>query len=291
MRNVIFQTDSTSITTTVAKQVMAAASGDAKTEPARVRRKSLFCRKYMLAVVAVSAMLGVSRASADIETFRYTGNLFTTANPTQTGITTNDSITATVTLDCSSVCTSGTQYFFGTGVDHITALTMSVGPDAPRTYTDSANIILASSFIDFSSPGQVSDWLLKLTASANCCDDILSDNRPGHLAMDAFEGTFEGSNTTGGFNQNSPGTWAEVPVAGVPEPSTWAMMLLGFLGLGFLARRRRNQTSAVVAAGSSRVRSKLLQSGASSWRVLSCLVRSASLKIAPYSASVSTTNQ
>jgi hypothetical protein len=29
--------------------------------------------------------------------------------------------------------------------------------------------------------------------------------------------------------------------AAVPEPSTWAMMLLGFLGLGFLAHRRRNQ--------------------------------------------------
>ena len=31
-------------------------------------------------------------------------------------------------------------------------------------------------------------------------------------------------------------------VSAVPEPSTWAMMILGFLGLGFLARRRRNQT-------------------------------------------------
>ncbi len=30
-------------------------------------------------------------------------------------------------------------------------------------------------------------------------------------------------------------------VAGVPEPSTWAMMLLGFCGLAFLANRRRAQ--------------------------------------------------
>jgi PEP-CTERM motif len=30
-------------------------------------------------------------------------------------------------------------------------------------------------------------------------------------------------------------------VDAVPEPSTWAMMVLGFLGVGFMAYRRRNQ--------------------------------------------------
>jgi PEP-CTERM motif len=30
----------------------------------------------------------------------------------------------------------------------------------------------------------------------------------------------------------------------VPEPSTWAMMLLGFAGIGFMAYRRRNQSTA-----------------------------------------------
>ncbi|OKO86835.1 PEPxxWA-CTERM sorting domain-containing protein [Bradyrhizobium sp. AS23.2] len=33
------------------------------------------------------------------------------------------------------------------------------------------------------------------------------------------------------------------PVAAVPEPSTWAMMILGFCGVGFLAYRRRGQLS------------------------------------------------
>jgi hypothetical protein len=31
-------------------------------------------------------------------------------------------------------------------------------------------------------------------------------------------------------------------VTGVPEPSTWAMMLLGFAGVGFMAHRRKGQT-------------------------------------------------
>jgi PEP-CTERM motif len=31
-----------------------------------------------------------------------------------------------------------------------------------------------------------------------------------------------------------------VNIAAVPEPSTWAMMILGFMGIGFMAYRRRN---------------------------------------------------
>jgi hypothetical protein len=36
-------------------------------------------------------------------------------------------------------------------------------------------------------------------------------------------------------------------VAAVPEPSTWAMMILGFFGIGFMAYRRRNQSTALNA--------------------------------------------
>ena len=36
-------------------------------------------------------------------------------------------------------------------------------------------------------------------------------------------------------------------VVGVPEPSTWAMMLLGFVGLGFLAHRRKSRAPLQIA--------------------------------------------
>ena len=32
----------------------------------------------------------------------------------------------------------------------------------------------------------------------------------------------------------------EIEVAAVPEPSTWAMMILGFLGVGFMAYRKKS---------------------------------------------------
>jgi hypothetical protein len=37
-------------------------------------------------------------------------------------------------------------------------------------------------------------------------------------------------------------------VAAVPEPSTWAMMILGFAGVGFMAYRRKRNGSALTAA-------------------------------------------
>ena len=33
----------------------------------------------------------------------------------------------------------------------------------------------------------------------------------------------------------------DISLTAVPEPSTWAMMILGFAGVGFLAHRRRKQ--------------------------------------------------
>jgi hypothetical protein len=34
----------------------------------------------------------------------------------------------------------------------------------------------------------------------------------------------------------------------VPEPSTWAMMIIGFAGVGFMAYLRRNQSDSLRAA-------------------------------------------
>ena len=36
-------------------------------------------------------------------------------------------------------------------------------------------------------------------------------------------------------------------VAAVPEPSTWAMILLGFAGLGFMAYRRKAEPALIAA--------------------------------------------
>ena len=46
-----------------------------------------------------------------------------------------------------------------------------------------------------------------------------------------------------------PGGGSPPPVPGVPEPSTWAMMIFGFLFVGGLLRRRRRQELGSAALG------------------------------------------
>ena len=41
-------------------------------------------------------------------------------------------------------------------------------------------------------------------------------------------------------------------VSGVPEPSTWAMMLIGFAGIGFVFRQSRRKVSLSLAPPSAR---------------------------------------
>jgi choice-of-anchor C domain-containing protein len=58
--------------------------------------------------------------------------------------------------------------------------------------------------------------------------------------------TFTSTTTGNSGNSTYPTAFGpaldNVTIASVPEPSTWAMMLLGFLGLGFFAYRRQSHS-------------------------------------------------
>jgi hypothetical protein len=70
------------------------------------------------------------------------------------------------------------------------------------------------------------------------------------LGKDSTYGTQDlAYNSTGGFlaYSNSSGTWQAAAVSAVPEPSTWAMMILGFAGVGFTAYRRKSKPALMAA--------------------------------------------
>ena len=76
---------------------------------------------------------------------------------------------------------------------------------------------------------------------------FFTEGSNGQNRVDFFN---QSSNGVYRVNTQSPGSSEYVTVsssavvAAVPEPSTWAMMILGFLGVGFMAYRRRQSTPA-----------------------------------------------
>lgn len=68
--------------------------------------------------------------------------------------------------------------------------------------------------------------------------DITSLLSPGSNNLSLSMGAVNDALSLGVVQFNLP-VGAAPPVNGVPEPSTWAMMLLGFGGVGFAMRRRR----------------------------------------------------
>jgi hypothetical protein len=73
----------------------------------------------------------------------------------------------------------------------------------------------------------------------------------GETAEDRFYG-FSNSTGVSGILVRSASGGIEVDhiqyglsVGAIPEPSTWAMMILGFAGIGFIAYRRRNQDASL----------------------------------------------
>jgi len=79
-----------------------------------------------------------------------------------------------------------------------------------------------------------------VAATANCGVDCQGFGGSAILTAGNYYLDISG---IGGGTSGYGGTLS-TSVSAVPEPSTWAMMILGFFGVGFMAYRRRNQTAA-----------------------------------------------
>jgi hypothetical protein len=92
-------------------------------------------------------------------------------------------------------------------------------------------------------PFTADDFATNAAAVAHPCTDNpancqeLSGN--AILAAGGYYLQFKG---TGGGTAGYGGDLTTSPITAVPEASTWAMMLIGFAGVGFLAYRRRGVT-------------------------------------------------
>ena len=66
----------------------------------------------------------------------------------------------------------------------------------------------------------------------------------------AFNFIADGTSNTINFSERNGPLYIgldDVSVTAVPEPATWAMMILGFAGIGFIAYRRKSKPAAMAA--------------------------------------------
>jgi hypothetical protein len=128
----------------------------------------------------------------------------------------------------------------------------SYSPDyTSQTVTDTLGqtYVLTFSFLqtNYTPNGFTADW-----NSTPVYSETNTTSNTGYKTL-SFDVVGTGSDTITFIAYNNPQfTYLDDvslnPVAAVPEPSTWAMLLLGFAGIGFMAYRRRKTKPALMAA-------------------------------------------
>jgi hypothetical protein len=172
------------------------------------------------------------QATAGTKTWDYTGidqsqfsQLWWGLNPVTATINGNTTTLTTVTIDGQTATWTGFTSVPGTGqIDlELIATITSLG----STWTNPA--------LGLGISGPVA--VASITGSEFTVDLTWK-------AKDAFFPTFTTFETvTHGFNQASASVTGNFfYVAAVPEASTWAMMILGFAGIGFTAYRKRDRS-------------------------------------------------
>jgi hypothetical protein len=165
----------------------------------------MFSRKVM-AVSAVLALLSVVPANADVFLFSFTSSLDSGNGTFTTGNSTSPYTLTSINGSVDGVAIAGLDFSgWATGDQLYFATT-------PH----------------FTVPGivfsDVNGELYNLTSFPDGTDRITNN------VVDP-----------GGFGDPTPVALTSLVVTAVPEPSTWAMMILGFFGIGFVAHRRKSK--------------------------------------------------
>jgi PEP-CTERM motif-containing protein len=181
----------------------------------------------------LAAAITLTASASQATTYLYTGN------PT---FGTGSYVTATADLDCTGPCAAGNYIYFSDISGFSLEVHSSTGALLESVSSQTPGVTLDSwtNYLTLDASGHVTSWFLYLNGNGTNTPLIytMSDALgPPLITMD-YGLTGAGCDPTTLVNLiNSPGTWQ---VAAVPEPSTWAMMILGFAGVGFMAYRRKH---------------------------------------------------
>jgi hypothetical protein len=154
----------------------------------------------------------------------------------------NDLLTLTGTADPANITISSGVFF------NQLSLSFSVAGVGGGTFTDTTSVV--------ANPGSTRAGFSDITADSLI---FFTTDNPAFSSFDlstsigpitgspVFNVTLQGT-TVGPLLIESSGDATFTAVAsGVPEPSTWAMLLLGFAGIGFMAYRRKAKPALMAA--------------------------------------------
>ncbi len=156
-------------------------------------------------------------------------------------------VTATAELNCSGPCAAG-DYLYSSDIAAFSLSIHSKTNEVLESVSSSTPGVTFDGWVDYlrlNASGQVTSWFLYLNGNGADAPLIYTiGNDVGFPTMDyGLRGTCESAETY--VNTGTAGVWQ---VAAVPEPSTWAMLLLGFAGVGFMAHRQKAKKPALLAA-------------------------------------------
>jgi hypothetical protein len=173
----------------------------------------------------------------------------------------NYSITATNGVSSATSVVNYTANYFTSAIPYLTNYSSLNGFDPTKSFTVNFNSFTKNAgasqgwtfFTVYNSTGAVfSDGFLdpsttSVTISANTL--MPGTNYSFELNFDDRLHGFDSINsnyTEQGFDVRTDGSFT-TGVGAVPEPSTWAMLLVGFAGIGFMAYRRKSQPALMAA--------------------------------------------
>jgi hypothetical protein len=188
-----------------------------------MRIKSLF----------LAAAVALATSAAQATTYLYTGNpTFGTASY----------VTAIVDLDCTGPCAAGNYTYSSDLTGFSLDVHSSSGALLESVSSQTLGVTFDSwtNYLQLDASGNVTSWFLYLNGNGTNAPLIYTMKDalgPPLITMDYGLTGFDCDATTYVNLVNSPGTWQ---VAAVPEPSTWAMLIVGFAGVGFVAYRRKH---------------------------------------------------
>lgn len=176
-----------------------------------------FMKNFAIAGALALGIMGASVGPSSAYVVTPSSNLGTNPNVNYTV----SGLTGSFAVDFNLALTAGADFFasltqsFGNAATKITGLTLSLYKDSVAA----ANLVDQQGAVG--GPPQQSAGVSSLSSLAGNYILEITGTSPGTASL----------NVAGNTLTLAPA---------VPEPATWAMMLMGFLGIGFLAYRRRS---------------------------------------------------